>query len=67
LPRNISVSNECFSITRESVLSDKNTISIKSSFNKKCTEISEKDYPAFRELILDVIRNHNEYLVLTKE
>ena len=67
MPKNISVSNECFSITRESVLSDRNTISIKSSFNKKCTEISEKDYPAFRELILDVIRNHNEYLVLIKE
>ncbi|HSW59888.1 MAG TPA: hypothetical protein VLJ60_03770, partial [bacterium] len=67
MPNDISISNDCFSITRKSTVIDERTVSIKSVFMKNCTEISTENYPEFRKLILEVIKKHNEYLVLMKK
>ena len=67
MPNDISISNDCFSIIRTSTIIDERNVAIKSVFMKNCTEISVENYPQFRKLILEVIKKHNEYLVLVRK
>lgn len=66
-PNDLEFTNEYFSISRKSTVVDEKTIIIKSYFLKKSTEISVENYSEFRNLVLEVIKKHNESLVLIKE
>lgn len=66
VPSSIDIKNHCLVISRE-VSTNADEVQIKSIFLNNCNEISTKDYPEFRKLILDVIKKQNEYLVFVKK